>query len=90
MAKQPLPLPAVLGSPAQGAGAYETEFYKFLASLREVLNDHTTRMGAGTGAADPTADDIPDGESRIWKNTGSGVLALWSNDGGTLKSVALT
>ena len=38
---------------------------------------------------DPTTTDIPDGTSTVWKNTTSGVVKLWANNGGTLIGVAL-
>lgn len=43
-----------------------------------------------TLSADPTTTDIPTGYTMLVKNTTSGVLKLWANDGGTLKSVTLT
>lgn len=43
-----------------------------------------------SAAADPTTADIPAGEWRVQKNTTSGQLRLWANDGGTIKSVLLT
>lgn len=43
-----------------------------------------------SAAADPTATEIPAGQWALYKNTTSGDLKLWANDGGTLKSVLLT
>ena len=43
-----------------------------------------------TQSADPTTSDIPSGRTRMVKNTTSGALKLWANDGGTLKSVTLS
>ena len=40
-------------------------------------------------AGDPIAADLGDGLFQIFKNTTSGVLKLWANDGGTMKSVTL-
>lgn len=40
--------------------------------------------------ADPTTLDLSAGQSRLIKNTTSGSLRLWANDGGTIKSVPLT
>lgn len=40
-------------------------------------------------AVDPTTTDIPDGTSTVWKNTTSGVVKLWANNGGALIGVAL-
>jgi hypothetical protein len=40
-------------------------------------------------AADPTTSDVPSTRCRVIKNTTTGNVKLWVNDGGTLKSVAL-
>lgn len=44
----------------------------------------------GSMAGDPTGAELAAGKVRAWKNTTSGAVKLWANDGGTLKSVALT
>ena len=43
-----------------------------------------------TKASDPIGSDVPSGFAAIYKNTTSGVVKLWVNDGGTFKSVTLT
>ena len=43
-----------------------------------------------TSASDPTSTDITDGCFSVWKNSGTGTIKLWANDGGTMKSVALS
>jgi len=43
-----------------------------------------------TKNTDPTTTDIPTGYTMLVKNTTSGTLKLWANDGGTLKSVTLS
>jgi hypothetical protein len=45
--------------------------------------------GVITKAGDPTTTDIAAGTWAIYKNTTSGAVKLWTNDGGTMKSVAL-
>lgn len=47
----------------------------------------TTMLSA---AADPTTSTIGAGEWAIYKNTTSGDVKLWVNDGGTLKSVLIS
>jgi hypothetical protein len=42
-----------------------------------------------TKAGDPTTSDIAASRWALYKNTSSGVLSLWANDGGVMKSVAL-
>lgn len=51
---------------------------------------HTRATSFISQAADPTTSDIGSGQWALYKNTTSGVLKLWANDGGTLKSVTLT
>jgi hypothetical protein len=41
-------------------------------------------------SADPTTSQIPSGKFMVIKNTTSGAVKLWVNDGGTMKSVAMT
>ena len=41
-------------------------------------------------ASDPTGANIPSGSCAVYKNTTSGLVKLWANDGGTMKSVTLT
>jgi hypothetical protein len=45
--------------------------------------------GVITKAGDPTTTDIAAGTWAIYKNTSSGAVKLWTNDGGTMKSVSL-
>lgn len=69
------------------AGVLDPLYYFFLSQLLEALVDRT-RMVVKTGA--PAASDVPDGEFRVIKNTTGPTYSLVVNDGGTLKSVALT
>lgn len=48
------------------------------------------QLKLNTKASDPVAADIPSGFGALYKNTTSGVVKLWVNDGGTFKSVTLT
>jgi hypothetical protein len=60
------------------------------AKAAEWANDGSFLYKFASAAADPTSTEIPAGFVKLYKNTGSGVLKLWANDGGTLKSVTLT
>ena len=53
-------------------------------------NQHTKLTSFISQASDPTTSDISSGTWALYKNTTSGDLKLWANDGGTLKSVILT
>jgi hypothetical protein len=63
------------------------ELYRHLASVHGAVS----RVASITEAsANPTTADIAPGDGSLWKNTTSGQLRLWANDGGTLKSVLLS
>jgi len=54
----------------------------------------TTQHGRATTvlslSSDPTTSEIGASEWALYKNTTSGDVKLWTNDGGVMKSVALT
>ena len=68
-----------IGSGALTGGFYQVDYY-------------SSQYGGvfQTKAGDPTASDIALGRWALYKNTSSGVLSVWANDGGVMKSVALT
>lgn len=41
-------------------------------------------------AANPTTSDIASGQWALYKNTSTGEVRLWANDGGTMKSALLS
>ena len=49
-----------------------------------------TNSGGGTGTAAPGAGVLPAGMFTVWKNSTDSSVRLYYNDGGTMKSVALT
>jgi hypothetical protein len=46
-------------------------------------------FGGATLTANPTTTDLNAGRAGVWKNSTTGVVSLWYNDGGTMKSVVL-
>jgi hypothetical protein len=46
-------------------------------------------FGGATLTANPTTSDLAAGRAGVWKNSTTGVVSLWYNDGGTMKSIAL-
>lgn len=65
-------------------------------SVTQALTQITALQGSLTAVqnirskvGDPTSSDLPAGQIGVWKNTSSGALKLWANDGGTLKSATL-
>lgn len=65
-------------------GGVTGEFYH-LSSVQ-----HARATSILTKAGDPNTTDIPASQWAIYKNTASGNVRLWVNDGGTMKSVLLT
>jgi len=63
--------------------------YTVNRELRLNPNGGGVLTGNKSSSADPTTSDIPAGMNAVWKNTTSGTIKLWTNDGGTMKSVAL-
>jgi len=51
---------------------------------------HSRVIGVITKAGLPTTADIAAGQWAVYKDTSGGTVRLWTNDGGTLKSVTLT
>ena len=64
-------------------------------ALGSLLLTNLTASGTVTSAfqtltTDPTTTDLTASQSRLVKNSSTGTLKLWANDGGVMKSVALT
>lgn len=51
---------------------------------------HTRATSVISSTTDPTTATIAASQWAIYKNTTSGLVKLWVNDGGTMKSVTLT
>jgi hypothetical protein len=52
---------------------------------KNTVYDNTIKNKPG----DPTTGDVPSGTFHVWKDTNTGLVYLWANDGGTLKKVLL-
>lgn len=61
-------------------------------ALWRVISYYSSQSGGAfnTLAGNPTTSNIASGQWALYKNTSSGVLSVWANDGGVMKSVALT
>ena len=57
-----------------------------VSGLQSALDEQTFY----TSSSDPTTSNIADGTFEMWKNSNTNVLKLWANDGGIMKSIALT
>lgn len=62
----------------------------FHLTSAEYVDLQAGRLPMNSKATDPVAADIPASRAAIYKNTTSGLVKLWVNDGGTFKSVTLT
>jgi hypothetical protein len=51
---------------------------------------HTRATSVISKAGLPTTSDIAAGQWAVYKDTSGGTVRLWTNDGGTMKSVTLT
>ena len=64
--------------------------YIWLTWIRTFWKHYDSQFHIYQQASDPTTTDVYVNTWAIYKNTGSGVVKLWVNDAGTLKSVTLT
>ena len=82
---------AVTGASTGGGPLIQSQGIDTNISLR-VLGVGTSgvRLGAYTPAGTPTTTTLPAGQWTVWKDTSGGTVKLYYNDGGTLKSVALS
>lgn len=69
-------------------GGTINEYYHLTQS--EYADYQAGRLSMRTKATDPNSTDIPAGKAAVYKNTTSGLVKFWVNDGGTFKSVTLT
>lgn len=85
------PIPPAASRLTESSGAsVSATWYTWLsgaAARLDGLSRGATMRSAGSW---PAVADIPLDAVQVWKNTGTGQVALYVNDGGTLKSVLLT
>ena len=65
-------------------GGTTNEYYHLTSA------DYGRTTGILSKAGDPTTSDLPSNKFAVYKNTTTGLVKLWANDGGTMKSVLLT
>jgi hypothetical protein len=68
--------------------------YSGLTGAVPTWNQDTTGssnlLAVQSKSSDPTTSDIAASKAAVYKNTTTGLVKLWANDGGTMKSVLLT
>jgi hypothetical protein len=76
-------------------GAAQVDIFTFgtiqsarFSSVQSIIYN-ALAFGGATLAANPSTTDLNAGRAGVWKNSTTGVVSLWYNDGGTMKSVAL-
>lgn len=79
-------MPQIIPPPPTGEEFQSVSWQQFFEILRKQVN--TPAFYAQS--TDPGAAGVPSGTWSVWKNTTSGLVKVWANDNGTLKSVTLT
>jgi hypothetical protein len=77
-------------SDTQGLQGGTSGQYYHLTSAQHTALGNIGLLPMTSQAADPTASDIAASTAKLYKNTTSGTVKLWVNDGGVLKSVTLS
>jgi hypothetical protein len=73
--------------PVPYGSEFETEVWK---QFFEVVRRQVNQPVFYASTTDPGTAGVPDGTWAVWKNTTSGLVKVWANDGGVMKSVTLT
>lgn len=79
-------MPALIPPPPIASELDTPEWGQFFELVRKQLNAPVFY----SSAVNPTTADVPNGSWLLWKNTGSGQVRIWANDGGVLKSALLS
>ncbi len=79
-------MPTLVPPVPNGSDFSSDPVQQFLQVIRDLVNNPL--FFAST--ADPGTANVPSGSWAVWKNTTSGVVKLWVNDNGTMKSVTIT
>jgi hypothetical protein len=78
-------MPQLVPPAPQGSDLDSAEFLQFL----ELLRKYTNAPVYFSSTADPGTAGVPVGTWGMWKNTTSGLVKFWVNDGGVMRSVQL-
>lgn len=79
-------MPAIVPPPPVEGMNDEVAWQQFFALLRQYINSPIFYQAT----VDPGIAGVQSGTWAVWKNTTSGVVKLWVNDGGVMKSVTIT
>lgn len=70
-------------------GGTANEYYHFTNAEHTSILANSGILVLNSMAGDPTTSNIASGYAKLYKNTTSGLVNLWVNDSGTLRSVQL-
>ena len=79
-------MPKLIPPVPQGVEFEDDVSIQFLEEVRNQVNEPV--FYAQT--TDPGTTGVPNGTWNVWKNTTSGIVKLWVNDNGVMKSVTIT
>lgn len=79
-------MPQLVPPPPFGSQFEETVWQQFFELIRKQANQPVFY----SQATNPGTAGVPNGTWAVWKNTTSGEVRLWANDGGVMKSVLLS
>lgn len=79
-------MPQIIPPPPFGEEFETVPWQQFFEILRKQINTPVFY----SQSTDPGVAGVPTGTWSVWKNTSSGLVKVWANDNGTLKSVTLT
>lgn len=60
-----------------------------VSQFLEIVRKNINQPPYNSQATDPTTAGVPAGTWSVWKNTTSGLVKVWVNDNGVMKSVTL-
>ena len=79
-------MPARVPPVPQNEDVTEAAWQQFFEQLRREANTPVFY----SQSTNPGTTGVPSGTWSVWKNTASGEVRLWANDGGVMKSVLLS
>lgn len=79
-------MPNIVPPVPKEAEITEQVWQQFFEIVRKMVN----QPNFYSQSTDPGTAGVPSGTWAVWKNTTSGVVKLWVNDGGVMKSVTIS
>lgn len=79
-------MPALIPPVPQNEDVTDAAWQQFCEKLRKQTNAPVFY----SQSTNPGTTGVPSGTWSLWKNTTTGELRLWANDGGVMKSVLLS